>query len=1196
MLLLLLVFQGIAQRSYVAHSVLSSGNWVKLGVTAEGMYKIDASTLAGWGLASGAINSAAIKLYGNGGAMLPEPNAEKRIDDLQENAIEVVDGGDGVFSGSDYLVFYAAGPQRWLKDTANKRFIHQKNLYSDTAYYFITIAAGVTGGGAGGGTGGGAGGGTGGGGTSAGKRIVMQPAVTGTATRTVTTYQEHQFIENDLVNLLSSGKEWYGESFSNNGIGTLSKNYTINWPATAAGAATYFRTAVAARTVGASSSFAVQVGASGAAATSVPAISVGGVSGYFLDAYALDATNVVAGGVGGGTGGTGGGAGSGGSGSGGAGSALLGTPINLPASTSSRPISIQYNFQSGNSAAMGWFNWLELQGECLLQMEGTKAVFFRSFYPPLPLLGGDVELYQIGNATATTVVWDITDPLTPIGIATGASFQNHADRTKEYVAFDRTNLSTPIPLGKVANQDLHQLATGTDFLIISAPNLMSEASRLAAFHQATDGYSAVVANVSQIYNEFGGGNPDPTAVRDFVKMFFDQATRTGGKKPRFLLLFGNGTYDPKNRIAGNSNLVPAYETINSLDPLSTHVSDDYFALLDDADDINQTSPAGLLDIGVGRIPAHDLNEARIMVDKIIHYSDTASLGAWRTQTVFIADDKDYNLHLNDAESLVQTVSAANPAMHTDKIYLDAYPQVSGNGGARYSAVNDAIVNEVFNGNLILNYSGHGSYQRLAEESIFTQTEIARLNNPNKLPLFITASCDFAPFDDPSKSSLGNSLLFGNQNGAIALMTTTRVVFAYSNRIMNDNYLRIALQPNAQGNWLTLGEATQQAKNASYQGFGDVYNNRKFSLLGDPAMRLAIPTYHLQLTKINGKPITQNDSLQALGKYQLSGIVTDALGNPINNFNGIIYPTVYDKAQQQKTLGNDPASIVTNFSVQNSVLYKGSATVKNGAFEFSFIVPKDINYQPGKTKISLYATNGIKDAAGADTSFYIAGIATASKDTTGPTIKAFLNDANFKNGGLTNENPVLLLQLYDSSGISTSGAAIGHDITAVIDGNEKNVMLLNNYYTALQDSYQQGTVNFQLPTQTEGPHQIRIKAWDVANNSSEVTLHYLVAKQEKLQVTKVMNFPNPFTNTTHFSFEHNQPNTNLGVEIGVFAINGQLVKRINQTVNTGGTRNIQIPWDGRDENGRKLKKASYIYRIKVSLHTSFYEEAKQLIVF
>jgi hypothetical protein len=1117
------------------------------------MYKIDANTLAGMGLVSGQINSSSIRLYGNSGAMLPESNAIARPDDLIENAIEVQDGGDGIFSGSDYLIFYAPGPHQWFKDSANQRFTHLKNLYSDTAFYFITVAATA----------------------GAAKRVAIQTPVTGQPNRTFTSYQEHQFYENDLSNLLSSGKEWYGESFSNNGIGTLSKSFTINWPASATGANGYFRTAVAARTVAAASGFKVTV-----AGQSVPNISVPGVSGYFLDAYAYDANN---------WGGTGG-----------------GTTINLPASATTRPITIQYDFQPGNTAAQGWLNWFELQGDALLQMEGTKALFFRNWAnkPPLPLPG--VDAYKIANATSNTVVWEITNPMQPTmmggavfggGIGSGTlTFQNKADSLKEYVAFDRSNLSAPILLSKIANQDLHQIGSGADFLIISHPSLLLEANRLAAFHQQQDGYQTVIAQTNQIYNEFSSGSPDPTALRDFVKMYFDQANKTGSKKPRFLLLMGDGTYDYKNRVAGNTNLVPVYETINSLDPLSTHVSDDYFALLDDADDINQVSPAGLLDLGVGRIPAHNATEAKTMVDKIMHYSDTASLGAWRTQTVFIADDQDANLHLNDAESLVQTVSTTNPALHTDKIYLDAFPLVSSNGGARYPAVNDAIVNEVFNGNLIVNYTGHGSYQRLAEESVLTETEIARFNNPHKLPLFLTASCDFAPYDDPSKASLGNSLLFNNNNGAIALMTTTRVVFAYSNRIMNDNYLRIALQPNAQGNWLTLGEATQQAKNASYQGFGDVYNNRKFCLLGDPAMRLAIPTYHLKLTQINGKPITGNDSLQALGNYQLSGIVTDGLGNPINNFNGIIFPTVYDKAQQQKTLGNDPASIVTSFAVQNSVLYKGRATVKNGAFQFSFILPKDINYQPGKSKISLYATNGLKDAAGADTSFYISGLASALKDTTGPIIKAYLNDENFKDGGLTNENPILLLHLYDVSGISTSGAAIGHDMTAVIDGNERNVLVLNNFYTALLDSYQEGTVNFPLPTIAPGLHQIKIKVWDVANNSSELTLNFVVAKQENLLITKLMNFPNPFTDITHFSFEHNQPNTDLGVEIAIFSERGQLLKQIKQTVNTGGTRNIQIPWDGRDENGRKLEKALYIYRIKVSLHNSFFEEAKQLFVF
>ena len=1146
---LLFVLQGKTQRVYADHSVLASGNWVKLGITQEGVYKIDAPTLSALGLVSGSINASSIRLFGNGGAMLPESNAVPRPDDLQENAIEVVDGGDGIFNNNDYLLFYAPGPNQWLKDNSTQRFIHQKNLYSDTAYYFISISG-------------------------TGKRIALQPTLTGNPGKTVQTYQEHQFLESDTYSLLNSGKQWYGESFNSNGIGTLNKTFAFNWPASASGANTFFRSALAAQSIGSNSSFKVQV-----AGQSIPDINIPSVSGYFLDAYAQDAS-------------TGNG---------------MGVPINIAANNTTRSIAIQYIFQPGNSAAQGWLNWLELQGECALQMDGTKALFFRNWghtngTPSIP--GADViDQYNVANATANSVVWDISSCLNPVLIHTNFNsgnntliFQNLADSLHEYVAFDRTNVASPIILGKIANQDLHQVGSGADFLIITHPSLVSEAKRLANFHQVQDGYQTVVAQTPQIYQEFASGNPDPAAIRDFVKMYYDQALKTGGKKPRFLLLFGEGSYDPKNRVPGNINLVPVYETVNSLDPLVSHVSDDFFGLLSDADDINLVSPAGLLDIGIGRIPAHSIDEAKIMVDKIIHYSDTASLGSWRTKTVYIADDKDQNLHLNDAESLVQTVSMANPSLHADKIYLDAYPLVSGNGGATYPAVNDAIVNEVFNGNLIVNYTGHGSYQRLSAESVLTETDVNRFNNPNKLPLFITASCDFAPYDDPAKNSLGNSLLFGNQNGAIALMTTTRVVFAYSNRIMNNNYLQVAVKPNAQGNWLTLGEATQQAKNLSYQGFGDVFNNRKFSLLGDPALRLAIPTYHIQLTTINSKPITGNDSMQALGNYQLSGIITDGLGNPITNFNGTIYPTVYDKAQMQQTLGNDPASIVTSFAVQNSVLYQGRATVKNGAFQFQFIVPKDINFQPGKAKISLYATNGFKDAAGADTSFFIAGLANASKDTSGPIIKAYLNDENFKDGGLTNENPLLLLHLYDSSGISTSGAAIGHDITAVIDGNERNVLVLNNFYTAALDSYQQGTVNFPLPTMTPGVHQIKIKAWDVANNSSEVLLNFVVAKQEKLVVTKLMNFPNPLTSSTHFSFEHNQPNTDLGVEIGIYSLTGQLLKQINSTVNTGGTRNMQIDWDGRDDSGRKLKKATYIYHIKVSLHNSFYQEAKQLIVF
>jgi len=838
-----------------------------------------------------------------------------------------------------------------------------------------------------------------------------------------------------------------------------------------------------------------------------------------------------------------------------------------------------------------------LYGRRNLSITATNQLFFRDWQSVAP---GAIANYAVTNSSAATIVWEVTDALRPakMNVTTNASqtnFSNDASRLREYVAFSGSNVGTPFTMGKTGNQNLHN-SSAVDLIIVTDATLLTEAQRLAQFHLQQDGYKTVVVTADQVFREFAGGSPDPTAIRDFVKMYFDKAAADTTQRPKYLLLFGSGSYDYKFRIAGNTNLVPVYESVNSLEPLNTYTSDDFFGLLDDADDINQNNATALLDIGIGRIPARNVTEAKTMVDKIIRYRAKESLGAWRNQSVYVADDQDQNLHLTDAETVSGDANAVNPILNQYKIYLDAYPLVSGSGGARYPAVNDAIVNQVFNGTLIFNYSGHGSYQRLAEEAVVSQDELNRFNNPDKLPLFITASCDFAPHDDPIKNSLGAGVLTGNANGAIALLTTTRVVFAFSNRTINDNYLKIALQPEANGKYLSLGESVKRAKNFTAQNFGDVLNNRKFTLLGDPAMRLAFPELRLQLNTINNKPISGADTLRALEKYTFTGIVTDALGNAVTGFNGMVHPTVFDKAQQVKTLGNDVTSPITSFNQQASVLYKGNATVANGQFSFSFIVPKDINFQTGRGRISLYADDGKRDANGVNTSFYVGGLGAGIADNTGPVIKPYLNDDKFQNGGLTNENPVLLVKLYDSSGISTSGNGIGHDITAIIDGNERNVLVLNDFYTALLDSYKEGQVLFQLPTLSEGKHSIKIKAWDVANNSSEVTLDCIVVKQEKLQITNVRNFPNPFSVSTTFAFEHNQPGTDLDVTIDVYNGSGAFVKQIRQLVNTGGSRNCQINWNGDNQTGAKLAKGIYIYHVIVVAGGSKTESTQQLILF
>ena len=1129
-LLLFVVCEVKAQRNYATNSVLSSGAWYKIAVKQEGVYKIDVNFLNSLGINTTNLSSANIRLFGNGGGMPDENNAVSRIDDLFENAIQMNDGGDGIFNGNDYFLFYAQGPNRWLKDSANQKFVHQKNLYCDSGFYFINI-----------------------GGT--GKRIFTKPIITN-STSIVNSYNERYFYENDLVNLLNSGKQWYGEEFSTQNGNTVSRNFTVDFTGLINNAPVTLATSLAGRSVAANSSFKVQVNNQ-----LIQNVNINAVSGYFLDVYAVTSSQ---------------------------------QNSFIPASSN---LTININFNQGNSSAQGWLDWFEVHGRKNLSMNNASQLFFRDWNS---VANNSMVQFNITNTTASTIVWDITDPLQPQQLSTNfnasqTNFINDASRLREYVAFNNTGFLSPIIIGKIANQNLHHSSFAND-IIITPTIFLSQAQRLANFHQQQYGYTTVVVTTDQIYNEFGSGAPDITAIRDFIKMYFDKAGNNSAQQPKYVLLFGAASFDYKNRIPNNTNLVPSYESVNALDPLSTYVSDDFFGFLNDNDDVNNITTPALLDIGIGRLPARNNTEATTMVDKIISYHNTKSFGAWRNQNVYVADNGDNDLHLNDAEMIAADIRSANNLFNATKIYTDAYPLVSGSGGNRFPEVNNAIVNQINNGVFLFNYNGHGGYQQLSNNAILGQTELQKFNNANKLPLFITATCDFAPYDDPTKNSLGGSLLYGDSTGAIALMTTTRDVFASSNIVMNDYYVKALFKPDANGNYLTLGEVVKQSKNTTYQNSGDVINNRKFTLLGDPSIQLSFPKLRLQITTINNQSVLSNDTLHALNKYSITGKVTDAVGNAITDFNGTLYPTVFDKPQQISTLGNDPASPVTTFSQQTNILYKGKATIQNGVFNFSFVMPKDINYQSGNGRISLYAANGVQDANGIFTNFFTDGANTITTDKVGPTIKPYLNDTNFISGGLTDENPLLLVKLYDSSGINTAGTGIGHDITATMDGDEKNIIVLNNYYESVLDSYQQGTVQYQLPTMTEGMHSIKIKAWDVADNSNEATIQFAVKKRTQLQIKNVFNYPNPFSTKTTFSFEHNQPNGMLNVTVDVFSMSGQLVKEIKKTFVDAGSRSCAVDWDGRSEKGEKLSGGLYIYRIIVTTNAGFATASQKLLLY
>ncbi len=1104
-----------AQRNYTPHSVLAAGNWYKLGVKAAGVYKIDIPILNSLGVNTGSLSSSSVRLFGNGGQMLAEANSGSWTDDLQENAILVVDGGDGIINGSDYILFYAPGPDEWVKDSANQRFSHRKNIFTDQSYYFLNIGG-------------------------VGKRIVTAPLVS-SPNSTVSSFSERYFHELDTVNFLAGSKEWYGEEMSALPGRTLTRNFSIHFPNRVNNAPVLFQTNCVARSVGAASRFDIRINNQPAAQ-----LIINPVSGGQYDLFAQPG---------------------------------MGTAV---AAATQNNVDVSYTYFPGSFNAQGWLNWFELFTRRNISLNGIDQLLFRDWIS----VGNNMAEFVVSSAGSATQVWEITDPLHPVrmqGTFSGTAFRfvNDCSRLREYIAFNPANFLIPGVIGKINNQDLHN-ASPQDFLIVSHPSLLTEAERLGLFHQQQNGLRTVVVTTDQVYNEFGSGSPDPTAIRDFVKMYHDKFGALPGSKLKYLLLFGDASFDYKNRIISNTNLVPAYQNNFALDPLSSYTSDDFFGFLDNNEDINSGLVNNLLDIGIGRIPARNIGEAKNFVDKVAAYLDPKSLGPWRNNLTFVADDEDNNLHLLDAEIITSTSNATGPVFNQQKIYLDAFQQESGAGGSQYPQAILASNNQVYNGTLVWNYNGHGGARRLAEETILDQDMVNQWNNPNRLPLFITATCDFAPYDNPTLHSIGENILVRPKTGAIALMTTTRVVFAFSNRVMNNNYLQIALQPDANGRYKTLGDAIKETKNFTYQTSGDVTNNRKFTLLGDPALTLAFPALRVRATKINGIPVVNADTLSTTEKIVMEGEVTDVNGNIVSNFTGHVYPTVFDKPQMVTTLSNDPGSPVTSFQAQTNILFKGKASVTNGSFSFTFRVPKDINFQFGNGKLSLYAEDGVKDANGFFTNFIVGGTGNnGSSDNAGPEIKLFLNDEFFANGGITNQNPVLIVKLADSSGINTAGTGIGHDLVATLDNDNRKFFILNDFYQGELNSYQQGVARFQLPELEPGTHSIKIKAWDVLNNSNEATLEFTVANDEEPVISHVLNYPNPFSTHTSFWFEHNKPGQPLQVQLQIMTITGRVVKTFSRIITTAGNRSTELQWDGRDDYGDKLGRGIYLYRLSIT---------------
>jgi Peptidase family C25/FlgD Ig-like domain len=1118
-------------------SKLNDGEIYKIGVQNSGIYKIDYNFLKNMGVDVDNINPQNIQILGNTGAMLPELNAETRTDDLAENAVFVQGENDGRFDAQDFILFYAQGTTTWKYDSATAFFKHKLNLYSDQNFYFIKIA------------------------NNNGKRIQNQTNITSTAYNT-NSYDALAFTENELLNLLNkeqpalppTGRDWFGDAFQTRRTQVFNfqfANRQTNEPVK-----------ISSRVVSrAQSASRFDFSANGQAILSSNTTAA---NFYVYSSYATQAIS------------------------------------NQSFTVGGSDVSLQITYNNSSSSSEAWLDYLCLNARANLQY--SNGLVFRD----QRTMSHNSSTFQLNGANASVNIWDITN-LSSINkqevvfgsnLTFGVSTNNIL---KEFIAFEGNNFPNPTALGRIANQNLHAMSNPPTFLIVYHPNFAGAAQRLAAHRNNITGMLTQAVDIFQIYNEFSSGKEDLTAIRDFAKMLYNRSQ--GGDTLRYLLLLGNGSFDYKNISlpeSANSDFVPSFQTIESLNPLGAYTTDDFFALLDDNEgNVNADQD---LDIAIGRLPVVTAAEADVIVDKIINYEISPDMfGDWRNQIAFIADDEDGNLHFSDAEAASRLAASRDSLLNIDKIYLDAYVQQSTGGGNRYPNVNEAILRRIFKGALIVNYIGHGADDGVTQERVFTNVEINSLTNDKKLPLFITATCSFSPFEDPNIVSAGELLLLNPQGGAIGLLTTVRVVLADANATLTNNTFNVIFQRQANGKMPTIGEVLRNAKNTS--GLLSASNSRKYVLLGDPSLTLAYPKYNIATTQINGRNIqVGNDTLQALQRVTISGEVQDFNNNLASNFNGLVYPTVYDKIDTLLTRANDVGSRVAAFPLQKKIIFNGQATVLNGRFTFSFVVPRDINYTVGLGRISYYADDNQNiDANGMYRGFLIGGTSpNAATDNTPPQVRVFMNDENFAFGGLTDANPVLLAKLYDDNGINTVGNGIGHDLTLSLYKNEvKNTntnatenYVLNDFYQSETDDYRRGTVRFPLGNLKDGHYTANVEAWDVFNNVGRGNTEFIVSNAADVALQHVLNYPNPFTTSTNFQFEHNMPDQTLDVQIQVFSISGSLIKTIQQTCTSEGYRISNIHWDGLDDYGDKLARGTYIYKISVKTENNNVQQASE----
>lgn len=1090
------------------NSVLSSGTWTKVEVKEDGMYKIDAKLLKAAGVDASTVGSLQnVRVFGGTGRTIASDLAADYLPDLAELSVQRVDANaNGVFDEGDYVAFFGRGSRWWTDAGVSGDFVHHVNPYSNSNYYFVRI------------------------GSAAGAAREMSVVVRNeTPAQKIDKTVGKVVFHEEKTNYCLSGLKWVSAVMNSGDKRTVTNKlsgYVVGTPVV-------YKYEMLARSV-TQSAFTLEE-------TGAPLSTLYQLPMYSWDPNESAYANVAS------------------------------DQINVVPSLTDKWSSLRVTFRADGGVGVGWISWIEILYQQQLAAVNDELLF------TAPYAGTVAEFSLTGFSGNAVNVFDVTDPLEakrltiiPDQVLGSISFRDslRIRGAKWYWAGTAATYRQPVSVQQIPNSNLRGGSNGADFIILTHKEFKDQALRLKTFKENLPGGNALttmVVDVDTLYNEFGFGAPDPVAIRNFMRFTQSQWT----VRPRYLLLFGDASVDYKSILGTDRSWVPTYETDYSMDQVGSYAYDDFYAILNPADD-------GLISLGIGRLPARSAEQARLFVDRLIAYESTPTFGNWKNLITIVADDNvvgtgepDGADNLNNAETLAKFYVPLS--FDIKKIYSGDYPAIFTSAGRRKPEVRAAIIDQVNRGSLILNYTGHGNPTVWAHESILTLDDVkTQFFNNDKLTFAIAATCDWGRFDEPGAQSSGEELLSNENGGGIAVFSALRPVLDGDNAELNRALYGNLLPQNIAATMPRIGDAIVLAKNVA----NNVDNKRKYHLLGDPTLRLAVPNLTVAIDSLNGKPLSSSnpDTIRALSQVVLNASVRTSGGTVMDSLQGSAFVTLYDAEQIRNIVDNGRAF---TFTQPGGAIYKGTCSVVNGKIRATCFVPKDIAYQNKNGRIAMYMMSGSKDGRGATRDIIVGGTSsTTSTDRSGPAMSIYFDSRSFRPGDLVGENPTLIVDLVDSSGINAAGSGIGHRFEGWLDGSTNSIDL-GDFYRGTLDSYQQGVIEYPMSGLEQGRHTLKVRAWDAYNNSSTAESDFSVASTGSLTIQNVFNIPNPAAARTNFTFQQNQP-VSIDVLIKIYSVAGRLL----QTIERFGLseRYVNIPWDCRDRDGDLLGNGVYLYRV------------------